>query len=351
MGNVKTSERVRVLMTGAGAPGGPGIIQCLKADSRIELVVGDTNPKASGRFLNDKFVELRAADDNLYIQHLLSICNDEKIDVIFPLVTKELLKISMAVSEFDSIGVKVLISPRNGLDISNDKIKLYRHLESNKIPVPRFKVASNLKQLIEAAESLGYPEVPIVMKPGISNGSRGIRILDEKKDRFSLLFQEKPTGIFSTLSEVIQIIDKNNIPPLLVSEYLPGNEVTVDTILTKDHRIACLLQRVRDKMNGGISVAGHFIENPKIKKYIEDILGTMKLFGPIGIQIKEDSTGEYRILEINPRIQGTSVAANGLGINLPITAISALFDWPIPKKNIKKNIGFVRYYTEAYYDY
>ena len=54
-------------MTGAGAPGAPGIIKRLMDISWINLLVGDMNPLASGRFLNDTFVDLLPANDEFEI--------------------------------------------------------------------------------------------------------------------------------------------------------------------------------------------------------------------------------------------------------------------------------------------
>jgi len=33
------TKKIKVLMTGAGAPGGPGIIQAIKKDSKINLYI------------------------------------------------------------------------------------------------------------------------------------------------------------------------------------------------------------------------------------------------------------------------------------------------------------------------
>ena len=81
-------------MTGAGAPGGPGIIKGIQKDSNIDLIVADFNPEASGKFLNDKFEQVLSADDPEFIPDLLKICIKNQIDIVFPLVTKELFKLS-----------------------------------------------------------------------------------------------------------------------------------------------------------------------------------------------------------------------------------------------------------------
>ncbi|NJN33265.1 MAG: ATP-grasp domain-containing protein [Saprospiraceae bacterium] len=106
-------------------------------------------------------------------------------------------------------------------------------------------------------------------------------------------------------------------PELLVSEVLTGEEFTVDTIVNKGKPIL-ILPRLRSKMNGGISIEGQFIENQEIIQYAHQILSSLSLHGAIGLQVKRAADGRFKILEINPRIQGTSVAALGIGINLPL---------------------------------
>lgn len=340
---------IKVLMTGAGAPGGPGIIKCLRSDPRIELFAGDANPQAAGRYLTDCFVELPMASELHFVESVLDLCDRYGIRLIFPLVTKELFKFAICLSNFRAHGVEVLVSPYDGLVVANDKIALYEHLQKHGITVPDYHIAANLEQLRKAATELGYPDRPVVIKPGVSNGSRGIRILEESRDRYDLLFNEKPNALYSTLREIEQIVGSNDIPPMLVSEYLPGDELTLDTIVAEQD-VKIVLIRTRDKMNGGISVAGRFIENEKVENYCREILGTLNLAGPIGMQVKRSVRGDYKILEINPRIQGTSVAALGLGVNLPVLAVSEALGWSCTYPVKRSGIGFVRYYAEAFYE-
>ena len=46
-------DKIKVLMTGAGAPGGPVIIQALKKDNNINLHIADANPNSSGRYMSN----------------------------------------------------------------------------------------------------------------------------------------------------------------------------------------------------------------------------------------------------------------------------------------------------------
>ena len=76
----------------------------------------------------------------------------------------------------------------------------------------------------------------------------------------------------------------------------------------------------------------------------------MHLSGPIGLQVKQNKDGIFQLLEINPRLHGTSVAAMGLGINLPALAVEQAFnDIEIDSSTIPWGTSFVRYYEEAFY--
>ena len=338
----------KVLLTGAGAPGGPGIIKALKK-AGYDLHTADSNAFASGRFLHQPFVQIPGASDEGFIKFVLRYCIDQKIDIVFPLVTQELLHFSKAKKEFALHSISVIVSDEDSLRIANDKGKLYQLLASQHLPVPQFSIVQTLEELIAAAQDLGYPSMPVCIKPTISNGSRGVRILKQDADEFDLLFNFKPNHLYTSLDRICEILRNKPFPQLLVSEYLPGQEFTVDTIL-QEGIPKLILPRSRTKMNGGISVQGTFIKNEAIISYCDQILRTLHLSGPIGLQVKEDLNGKFKLLEINPRIQGTSVAALGLGINLPALAIQQVFEpIEIDPTTIAWGTSFVRYYEEVFY--
>ncbi len=343
--------KMRVLMTGAGAPGGPGIINCLIKDNNIDLYICDSNPKAIGKFIiPEKFHKIPKASENNFIDEIIKLCHKHKIQIILPLVTKELFQFSKNKEYLKNLGIKVIVSDFKSLEIANDKGNLYRHLSKKNIELPKFKIVENLTELKNAVTSLGYPKLPVVIKPCFANGSRGVRILDQKQDRFKLFFNEKPNSIFDNLDNIIDILSEKRIPRMLISENLPGQELTVDTII-KNGKIYNLLIRTRDVMRGGISVAGTFIENNDVSEYITKIINSLPgLSGPVGFQIKESSKKKYLLLECNPRLQGSSVAALGLDINLPIRSLKDNIEDQYSIKKRVSGVSFFKYYKEIFYD-
>ncbi len=344
-------NKLKVLMTGAGAPGGPGIIKAILKDKFIDLYICDCNNGASGKYLiPHKFQLISKANDINFIENILDICLKLNIKVIFPLVTKELFKLASNKSTFEREGIKIIVSDINSLKIANNKGFLYEHLKSKNIKIPQFHITNEVEDMKKKIYNLGYPNIPVVIKPCEGNGSRGIRIIDNSKNRLDILLNEKPTSLYTTMEEIMNTLSTANLPDFIVSEYLPGDELTIDTVI-QNSKIVDLLIRTRDQMRSGISIAGRFIEDANVFNYIKEIVSTLPgLEGPVGFQLKKSSNNEYLLLECNPRIQGSSVSAMGLGINLPIRSIKLSRGIELEKVKKKSGLSFARFYEEVFYE-
>lgn len=347
-----TNTKVNVLMTGAGAPGGPGIYKALNASEFFDVFTCDMNPLSTGILLNtDKSFVIPPAESPDFLDNILDICIKNNISLILPLVTMELFKFSKHRELFEKNGIKVLVSDYETLEILNDKAKILTHLKNLSLPHPDFRIASSKDSLINAVQALGYPHNPVVIKPSVGNGSRGIRVLDPKINGYDLLFNHKPSSLYSSLDAVIESIGDNKIPEMVVSEFLPGDELTIDTVINSG-KILEFMVRTRESMRSGISIAGRFIDNPEVKEYISNIINSLNIStfrGNVGFQVKRSKFGKYLLLESNPRIQGTSVSAIGCGVNLPSLAVNAALGNEMNYFK-KSNIYFSRYYDEVFYE-
>jgi carbamoyl-phosphate synthase large subunit len=337
-------------MTGGGAPGAAGILECLNQHPAIRITVADANAGAVGRYLNDDFETIPLAGDPAFIDTMLAICRKKNIHVVLPLVTRELLPLSKHVQQFELAGAKVLVSPTASLEIANNKSSLYEFLQWRGITVPAFRIVETVDQFKQAVEELGYPRVPVCFKPSLANGSRGFRIIAAKADELDLLFNHKPVSTYIGYDEVLRILSSGSFPQLLVSEYLPGEEYSVDC-LADNGKAVLVVPRLRKKMINGISVEGEFIKNESIIGYCSKIIHELQLHGNIGIQVKQSINGEFLILEINPRVQGTISAALGAGVNLPLLAVQQELGLTIEQGALEVKWGtkFSRYWSEVFF--
>jgi carbamoyl-phosphate synthase large subunit len=343
-------SRTNILMTGAGAPGAPGIIKCLLQDPSIQLTVADIDGGAVGRYLAHDFVTIPKGDDPSFIPALLEICTGREVQLILPLVTRELEALSSNRSAFLSIGTKILVSDAEAIRIANNKLTCYSFLREKGIAVPEFFPAATTEEFIHAAASLGHPHRPFVFKPAQGNGSRGVRVVSDSLDEADLLFLEKPYQLFISYPHALRLLTAKHFPQLVVSEYLPGDEYSVDC-LASHGKASLVVPRLRTKMINGISVRGEFVRDQEIIDYCRAIIDAIGLHGNVGIQVKKDQSGKPLLLEINPRVQGTIVAALGAGVNLPLEAVKQELGTPcsLDDSSVKWGTRFVRYWTEVFY--
>ena len=337
-------------MTGAGAPGAAGIIQCLTRDPAIRLTIADADENALGRHLVQRFFRIPKAGEASFVDEVLSLCQRENIQIIMPLVTRELFPFSQHRQRFENAGVKVLVSAPQSIEVANDKAACYRFLKEKGIAVPNFFLAKTTEEFIHAAFELGHPHEAFCFKPAVANGSRGFRIVSDSINESELLFQNKPYNTYITYTHALNILLSQPFPPLVVTEYLPGEEYSVDCLA--DHGKTMLaLPRLRQKMINGISVQGTFVKDDAIIDYCRQIIEAIGLHGNIGIQLRRSKDGVPLLLEINPRVQGTIVAGLGAGVNLPLLAVKQELGLPVSpaQTEVKWGTSFSRYWTEVFY--
>ena len=344
-------EPVTVMITGAGAPGAPGVIKSLRdnGERSIRVVGADASGEAVGFQLADVGCQIPKADAPDFVSKLLKIAGEEKVDVILPMVTRELELFSLNKDRFQNEGIIVSVSDITPLKIANNKGKLLAYMKDKGLSVPHYAIVNSKEEFVEAAFELGYPDKPICFKPLDSNGSRGFRIIDSKINRYKLLFEMKPTSTYITLNEIISIFDESEtFSPLVLMEYLPGNEYSVDLLV--DHgRPLYTIPRRRDKMSAGITIKGEIVKEDDVINYCNDIVQSLKLHGNIGIQVKRDQNDTPFILEINPRIQGSIVHCTGAGVNLPYYAVKLALQETVPNVGIGWNCKMLRYWEEVFY--
>lgn len=334
---------ITVLITGAGAPGAPSIIKMLKnsGERKIRIIGTDQNRQDSiGLLMLEKVYQI--PNDDAFIDTLLNVCKVEKVDVILPLVTSELGKLSKAKESFKKEGFSIAIDQHHSFSL-NSKTWVMDKFKEYGLPTPEYYTVNSLPDFIDKTISLGYPKNEVCFKPPRSNGSRGFRILSNSDNRMDNLINNKPESLYMTMQEFIEIANEATyFPELLVMEYLPGQEYSVDCLEN------VVIPRTRDKLKMGISFIGTVTNNRKIIEYCNKVMKTLELQGIIGFQFKDDRFGNPKIIECNPRVQGSSVLCYGAGYNIVYNAIKQALGEPLQEPNIKWGTRMIRYWDEVF---
>jgi carbamoyl-phosphate synthase large subunit len=336
-------KAITVLVTGVGAPGTWGTIQSLKHnwDQRQVRVIGtDMNRDNSGRYLCNRFHQTPQATDPKFVDALCKICEVEKVALVIPQNTSELEKLSQT-----QLPCPVTVSTFEAVKTANNKFDLACLAEKLGVPVPSYFIARNFDQLKEAAVTLGYPQRPIVVKPCVSNGMRGLRILDENYAAAKAFWEEKPNGVHTTLSN-LQFLNGSVWPsPLLVMEYLPWTEWTVDVLADEGETIIAV-PRSRDSIKNGITWTGTTHPVKELDEYAAKLTEKLGLSYAFGFQFKRDARMEAdRLIECNPRIQGGMILSTYAGANIIYGAVKLALDEKLPEFKVKWGTRMLRYWA------
>jgi len=280
---------ITVLLTGVGAPGAPGIINCYKNNNeRIVRVVGiDSNYDAGGKSLVDCFYIAPLVSAENYISFVMDICIKEQVDIIQPIITRELMKFSTNKTFFLNQGIRISVMDEEKLEIANDKGKLLNALLLKGLPVPSFFVAKSVGEIEAACSRLGYPEKPVFIKVTSGNGSRGIRMLDTKKSKYDLFFSEKPNSMVISYSELMLTLnEKPTIPDIMIMEYLPGDEYSVD-VLSKNGKVREIVCRKGFNIVSSIQLGCIIEEKKELVDLCTKISEALEFDGVYGFDIKD----------------------------------------------------------------
>ncbi len=337
---------LNILVTGAGAPGFPGITKSLRmnGERNVKIIGTDMKDDVVGFYLADKHYVVPSGLDSMYIDAIIKILQKENIHIILPLCTFELLPLSKARKEIEDYGAKVSVSKPKALEIAINKAKTYEFLRGDFIP--EYKVVSNFEAFKNAVYELGYPKEPVVFKPSFGRGMRGFRIIKDDVKKKDLLFNYKPISTFIKMTEISEILKRGDFPQLVVMEYLPGDEYSVDT-LSKDGQTYCSIARKRIETRRGISYIGKIEKSEELEEASEEIVKQLRLDYNINMQFKATENGEHKLIEINPRVSGSLVFCVEAGVNLPYFAIKLLLEEKIPKVEIKYGTKIYRYWNEV----
>jgi len=308
-----------ILVTGAGGASGLATVRLLKQTSLYNVIASDINENAVGLYMADKKFIIPKAIEKNYVNALRQLIKSENIDLIIPNVDEEL---KIFASNKD-IFPQVLISPLDTVRVCDNKFKTIQHFK-NIIPTPKVFLSH---------ESISDMDFPLFIKPRVSRGSQNIYKVSNSSQLLSLMNYLKSIG-FS--------IDK-----LLISEYLPGPEYTVEVVCDLNGNYVIGIPRTRLSVQGGVCSVGKVVRNEEIINIAKKIINNLRFIGPINIQLKEDKFGDYKIMEINPRIAGGTPISYQCGLNIPLLATKIFFNEDIAREELIYREGIVfRHFAE-----
>ena len=280
------AEPKNILIFPAGTEIAFEICDALK-NSKFVRLFGATSVPCHAEFVFQRcFSGLPFVDDPDLISAINRIIDENGIDYIYPAHDSALLRFS---EERESLHAEVLASAKETVAICRSKTRTYRHLCS----------APYLPSFYSAPEDI--PAYPVFIKPSVGQGSQGARII---RDRMHL---------DEALSDGTEYT---------VCEYLPGEELTVDCFTDRHGVLRFVSPRSRERIRAGIAVRSRNLPlTEELQSIAEDINRRLSFNGAWFFQVKKNAAGQFRLLEIAPRIAGTMGATRNRGANLPLLTL------------------------------
>ncbi|MBQ6813183.1 MAG: ATP-grasp domain-containing protein [Methanobrevibacter sp.] len=239
----------------------------------------------------------------------------------------------------------------------DDKFKFYRKLR-NKVDVPLTFKLNDVDELKDILKQ--YPNNQFILKPLKGNGGLGIFIINYDS--------------LNELNDMKNIIENISTEDYILQEYIEGTCVSSSVLASHDERINLFNSRLiseRDLGNESFAYSGNIVPldkesflkfnsnyidgkrdksmdidslNKKMNEESEKLIKEFKLIGSNGVDFILDENNDLKVIEINPRLQGTyELCEECMDINLLDAHIRAcegeLIDVPnIDRYAVKKII-------------
>jgi carbamoyl-phosphate synthase large subunit len=230
------------------------------------------------------------------------------IDVLIPTLDSELRAMLAIAAEIEQAGTRTFLPSLDSLERSS-KPQLPRLSDDGRIPIPPSEPVLAADGIAKLGSRFGYP---LVVK-GVYYGAT---VAHNEQDAVTAFHRYAAQwGL-----------------PVIVQKFIPGEEYNVAAL--GDGRgnaagaVAMRKTMLTDKGKGWCGVA---IENSHLTALTESVIGELAWRGPLEVEIlRETHSGDYYVIEINPRFPAWIYLSAGAGLNLPYFAVRLALGLPLP---------------------
>lgn len=305
---------MKIAVTGLNATDNPGpgvpVIRSIKESkdfngSLIGLIYDSLEPGIYMEDLVEKSYMIPYPSGGLdpLLARIKQIHEKEKLDLIIPTLDSELYGFVKLEPKLNEIGIKLFLPTLEQLNI-RAKDKLFKFCEENNIKVPKNFLVSSLHDLYSLSSKIKYP---VVVK-GIFYDAYVVNNFDEVLHSFNKL-----TAKWGY--------------PIIIQEYVKGDEFNVVGLGDGTGRtVGAVSMRKLYITDKGKGWAGVTIDDKTLIDLSQKIIKKTKWKSGLELEyIKSFETGEYFLLEINPRFPAWVYLAPSAGQNLPYSLVKLAF--------------------------
>jgi carbamoyl-phosphate synthase large subunit len=272
----------------------------------------------------DKFYRVPKCNDENFIEKILEICKNEKIDIIIPLYEKEFSVFIENRNKFENLKTFLMLSNKKVIDICNNKWSTYCFFKENNINTPDTYLGT------DDINAISYP---VIIKPADGMGSSNVFKVNNRNE--------------------LEFF-KNYVKNCIIQEYIEGIEYTIDVLCDLGGNVISIVPRERIEVRSGEVSKSKTVKRMDIvdatlnlcnKLKLASLKEEISLVGPLTIQCIINKNNEIKFIEINPRFGGGVPLSIEAGINY-----GKYFKEMVEGRKIKAQIGEFREITMLRYD-
>lgn len=282
---------------------------------RDKIIATDMQLSAPALQIADIKLQVPAVYADDYVDITLGICKKYNIDILISLNDLELPILAENKERFEDIGVNVIVSDLNVIDICFDKFKTVQWVKSLGLNAP--KTYLSLDE-VKKAIATGEVEFPLFMKPRWGSGSIGLETIDDMEELdiyYNLLAKKIKKTILASASVGNEFI--------IIQEKLTGNEYGLDIMNDLNGKNIGVSVKQKLAMRAGETDKAITCDIPEIHEMGRKIGNALKHIGNLDVDIMQRANGDYCVLELNPRFGGGYPFSHEAGVNLP----KAIIQW------------------------
>ncbi len=313
---------MKVLVTGAGALLGQGIIRSLLESSLSpEIVAADPSPLSAGLYWTQRRHLVPMANDPSYSGAFERILERERPDAVIPGTDVELLLFAEHRARWESqFGTRVIVSSPDVVRIADDKYLTYRFFRDHGFAAPDSCLPGEERALIER---VGFP---LIVKPRV--GARSVGVVKVSSAHELARALEKPDGL------VIQECVATER-----AEYTAGT-------LTFEGRCDATIVMRRDLRDGNTYRA--YVDSfPELNEQVRRLAEALGAHGPANFQFRLDDRGNVKVFEINGRFSGTTPLRMRAGFNEVEMVLRRVLLGEAVTQPAVRPMTILRYFTET----
>jgi len=316
----RRGRRLKVLVTGAGALLGQGVIRVLNESTLGAYIIAvDPSPLAPGLYWADEAHLVPMAKDPEYFEQMRALLARVRPDAVLLGTDVELETFARHRLELESeIGCKVVVSSERVVGIADDKYLTYLFLKENGFPHPESCLPGEEDALIDR---IGFP---LVVKPRVGARSVGVHVVHDRRE------------LAARSSEVER--------PVIQEHVASADEEYTAGAVCFDGQVEATIVMRRDLRDGN-TYRAYVDAFPDLNAQVRAFTERLAPHGPVNFQFRLDS-GQAKVFEINARFSGTTPFRHRAGFNEVEHCLRRLVLGERPAAPRIEPMILLRYWTE-----